>query len=83
MELFSSSSEEEETIATPLLNFLEEINFTKQLYFAGLDDNQKPNGDVRVYGTWEALNSVTKKPVLMDYYAVLFFNDGTGSLSVS
>ena len=52
-----------------------EINFTKQLYFAGLDDNQKPNGDVRVYGTWESLNSVTKKPVLMDYYAVLFFND--------
>ena len=41
----------------------------------GDDDNQKPNGDVRVYGTWESLNSVTKKPVLMDYYAVLFFND--------
>ena len=53
----------------------EEINLTKQLYFAGLDENQKPNGDVRVYGTWTSLNSVTKKPVMMDYYAVLFFNE--------
>ena len=52
-----------------------DIKFTKQLYFAGLDENQKPNGDVRVYGTWESLNSVTEKPVLMDYYAVLFFNN--------
>jgi len=51
-----------------------EIKFTKQLYFAGLDDNQKPNGDVRVYGTWESLNSITNKPVLMDYYAVFSFN---------
>lgn len=53
----------------------DDIEFTKQLYFAGLDENQKPNGDVRVYGTWKSLNSVTKKPVEMDYYAVLFFND--------
>jgi ketosteroid isomerase-like protein len=51
------------------------IEFTKQLYFAGLDENQKPNGDVRVYGTWTSLNAKTKKPVEMDYYAVLFFND--------
>jgi hypothetical protein len=51
------------------------IDFTKQLYFAGLDENQKPNGDVRVYGTWTSLNAVTEKPVEMDYYAVLFFND--------
>ena len=53
----------------------DDIEFTKQLYFAGLDENQKPNGDVRVYGTWKSLNAVTKKPVEMDYYAVLFFND--------
>ena len=51
------------------------IDFTEQLYFAGLDENQKPNGDVRVYGTWTSLNAVTEKPVEMDYYAVLFFND--------
>ena len=51
------------------------IEFTNQLYFAGLDENQKPNGDVRVYGTWQSLNSTTEKPVLMDYYAVLFFNE--------
>ena len=51
------------------------IEFTNQLYFAGLDENQKPNGDVRVYGTWKSLNAVTDKPVEMDYYAVLFFND--------
>jgi ketosteroid isomerase-like protein len=51
------------------------IEFTNQLYFAGLDENQKPNGDVRVYGTWKSLNSTTEKPVLMDYYAVLFFNE--------
>lgn len=51
------------------------IEFTKQLYYAGLDDNQQPNGDVRVYGTWKSLNAETQLPVLMDYYAVLFFND--------
>jgi hypothetical protein len=51
------------------------IEFTKQLYFAGLDENQKPNGDVRVYGTWKSLNADTEKLVLMDYYAVLFFNN--------
>ena len=56
-------------------NAYDDIEFTKQLYFAGLDENQKPNGDVRVYGTWKSLNAETKKPVKMDYYAVLFFND--------
>ena len=56
-------------------NAFNNIEFTEQLYFAGLNENQKPNGDVRVYGTWKSLNAVTKKPVEMDYYAVLFFND--------
>jgi ketosteroid isomerase-like protein len=51
------------------------IEFTEQLYYAGLDENQKPNGDVRVYGTWKSLNAITEKPVEMDYYAVLFFNN--------
>ena len=56
-------------------NAFNNIEFTEQLYFAGLDENQKPNGDVRVYGTWKSLNAVTQKPVEMDYYAVLVFND--------
>ena len=52
-----------------------EIEFTNAQYYAGLDENQKPNGDVRVYGTWKSLNADTNAPVLMDYYAVLFFNE--------
>ena len=52
-----------------------EIEFTNAQYFAGLDENQKPNGDVRVYGTWKSLNADTNQPVMMDYYAVLFFNE--------
>ena len=56
-------------------NDFKNIEFTEQLYFAGLDENQKPNGDVRVYGTWKSLNALTNKPVEMDYYAVLFFNN--------
>lgn len=56
-------------------NAYNDIEFTKPLYFAGLDENQKPNGDVRVYGTWKSLNAQTNRPVEMDYYAVLFFNE--------
>lgn len=52
-----------------------DIEFTDGLYFAGLDDNQKPNGDVRIYGLWKSNMAETGDPQRLKYYAVSFFND--------
>jgi quercetin dioxygenase-like cupin family protein len=53
------------------------IQFTNAQYFAGLDDNMKPNGDVRVYGTWKSNYALTGEATELDYYSVLFFNEET------
>ena len=34
----------------------------------------KPNGDVRVYGTWKSNYALTGEATELDYYSVLFFN---------
>ena len=52
----------------------ENIEFTNPEYYAGLDKNMNPNGDVRVYGTWKSNYKLTGQPTEMDYYSVLFFN---------
>ena len=52
-----------------------DIEFTSGLYFAGLDDNQKPNGDVRVYGLWKSNMAETGDPQRLKYYGVTFFNE--------
>ena len=52
-----------------------DIEFTNGLYFAGLDDNQKPNGDVRIYGLWKSNMAETGDPQRLKWYAVGFFND--------
>jgi len=51
------------------------IQFTNAQYYAGLDDTMKPNGDVRVYGTWKSNYSLTGEATELDYYSVLFFNE--------
>ena len=52
-----------------------DIEFTDGLYFAGLDDNQKPNGDVRIYGLWKSNMAETGDPQRLKWYAVSFFNE--------
>lgn len=51
------------------------IEFTNGLYFAGLDDNQKPNGDVRVYGLWKSKMAESGAEQRLKWYSVLFFNE--------
>lgn len=51
------------------------IAFTNAQYYAGLDEEMRPNGDVRVYGTWKSNYALTGQPTELDYYSVLFFNE--------
>ena len=39
-----------------------DIEFTDAQYYAGLDENQKPNGDVRIYGLWKSTMVETGEP---------------------
>ena len=58
--------------------FMKQFNdkkFTDAQYFAGLDDDQRPNGDVRVYGLWKSTFAETGKDSRLKYYAVYFFNE--------
>ena len=58
--------------------FMKQYNdktLTGALYYAGLDDNQQPNGDVRVYGLWKSTFAETGKASRLKYYAVYFFNE--------
>lgn len=58
--------------------FMKQYNdkqFTDALYFAGLGDDQQPNGDVRVYGLWKSTFAATGKDSRLKYYAVYFFNE--------
>lgn len=48
---------------------------TDAQFFAGLDENQKPNGDVRVYGLWKFNFAETGKNGRLKWYAVYFFNE--------
>jgi ketosteroid isomerase-like protein len=52
-----------------------DIEFTNGQYYAGLDENQKPNGDVRVYGLWKSKMAETGEEQRLKWYGVLFFND--------
>lgn len=52
-----------------------DIQFTDAQFFAGLDDNQQPNGDVRVYGMWKSKFASSGKDSRLKYYGVYFFND--------
>lgn len=52
----------------------DDITYNNSLYFAGLDDNQKPNGDVRTYGLWNFTHLASGREGAVKYYAVFFFN---------
>jgi len=52
-----------------------DISFEDEQYFAGLDDDQKPNGDVRVYGNWHFTYLGNSQRGALKYYTVLFFNE--------
>lgn len=52
-----------------------DVEFTNGLYYAGLDEDQKPNGDVRTYGLWKSKMAETGDEQRLKWYAVMFFND--------
>ena len=52
-----------------------DITFEDDQYFAGLDDDQTPNGDVRVYGNWHFTYNGNNQRGAMKWYSVFFFND--------
>ena len=51
------------------------IQFTNPQYYAGLNEDMKPNGDVRVYGSWKSNYKLNGEATELDYYSVLFFNE--------
>jgi len=59
----------------PHMDNYTDISFEDEQYFAGLDDDQKPNGDVRVYGTWHFTYLGNSQRGALKYYTVLFFNE--------
>lgn len=48
---------------------------TNAQYFAGLNDDQTPSGDVRAYGEWNSTFAETGKASKLKWYAVFFFNE--------
>ena len=48
---------------------------TNARYFAGLDSLNQPNGDVRVYGTWNSNFAANGKKSKLKWYCVLNFNE--------
>lgn len=71
----SLSLEQWETQMKTFNVLYDNIEFTNAQYYAGLDENMKPNGDVRVYGTWTSNYKLNGEPTELDYYSVLFFNN--------
>lgn len=53
----------------------DDIQLADALYYAGLDEDQNPNGDVRAYGVWESKHADSGKDAKLKWYAVYFFND--------
>ncbi len=52
-----------------------DIEFTNGQYYAGLDEDQKPNGDVRTYGLWKSKMAETGAEQRLKWYSVGFFNE--------
>ena len=52
-----------------------DIQLTDAAYYAGLGEDQKPNGDVRVYGLWKSKMAETGAEQRLKYYGVMFFNE--------
>lgn len=52
-----------------------DITFENDQYFAGLDEDQTPNGDVRVYGNWHFTYLGNNQRGAMKWYSVFFFNE--------
>ncbi len=52
-----------------------DIEFTNGQYYAGLDEDQKPNGDVRVYGLWKSKMAESGADQRLKWYSVMFFNE--------
>ena len=53
---------------------------TNPQYFAALDDDNLPDGNVRVYGTWTSNFADTGKKSMLKWYAVFQYNE-EGKLS--
>lgn len=53
----------------------DDISLTDAQYYAGLDEDQSPNGDVRVYGLWESKHADSGKDAKLKWYSVYFFNE--------
>ena len=52
-----------------------DIKYENPLYFAGLGDDQKPDGGVRTYGNWISIYVPNGKESAVKYYSVFQFND--------
>lgn len=52
-----------------------DIKLTDAQYFMGLNDDQTPNGDVRIYGEWNSKFADSGKDAKLKYYSVCFFDE--------
>ncbi|NNF18395.1 MAG: hypothetical protein HKN61_01365 [Flavobacteriaceae bacterium] len=53
----------------------DEITLTDPLFYAGLSEEQQPNGDVRAYGLWKSKFAESGKDQMLKWYSVFFFNE--------
>ena len=53
----------------------DEITLTDPLFYAGLSEDQQPNGDVRAYGLWKSKFAESGKDQMLKWYSVFFFNE--------
>ena len=56
------------------------VNFDNKMlkdakYFAALDENNIPDGSVRVYGTWNSVFAKTGKKSMLKWYAVFRYDE--------
>ncbi len=53
----------------------DEITLTDPQFYAGLSEEQEPNGDVRAYGLWKSKFAESGKNQMLKWYSVFFFNE--------
>ncbi|NNG09653.1 MAG: nuclear transport factor 2 family protein [Arenibacter sp.] len=71
----SLSKEEWMTAMKGFMKAYSDKELTDAQFYAGLGEDQQPNGDVRVYGLWKSKFASSGKDSRLKYYAVYFFND--------
>lgn len=64
-----------EEVMTGFMTDYDDIKYENPLYYAGLGDDQKPDGGVRTYGFWRSTYVPNGKEAVIKYYSVIQFND--------